>query len=433
MRPFSVYLIAIIATFNCVRSNAQTPQATELAERAVNQSQLTLHSSTPFHLKASIAEVTNPDSEYKGELEEYWVSSEKYRRTITSPNFSQTLIVNGDKVFEDDKGDYFPWWLNDLTRAVVEPLPLSVTDVLKNSNPQLGFLDFRQQGYCFRMETKVGTPPVVNKEVWSFCFDGKDGLLKSVVTPGFSAEFEDFSNFKDKHVARGVYCTPEPGTTIGLKVLDLDELKNPDEGLFAVKETTPFDRRIASVSVPEAVVKTLVQNTPDILWPTVRSGQTKGVLSVFVSIDREGHIREAWPLGSDNAGLEDPAREQVKKWQLKTAMKNGVPIQVESVLTFRFDTRIADPIPTLSNEEGRKLATNVVEPDFPPGTPKGAELKVQVGISPDGTMSGVANPYNVPTPQFAAAYRALTKWQFRPCMRDGKPDACSADIIFRVP
>jgi hypothetical protein len=34
------------------------------------------------------------------------------------------LIVNGDQVSEEDKGDYFPWWLNDLVTAIFDPVPM---------------------------------------------------------------------------------------------------------------------------------------------------------------------------------------------------------------------------------------------------------------------------------------------------------------------
>jgi hypothetical protein len=80
----------------------------EIASQAVEKSKLTLPGSTAFHLKAKIVESTNPDSDYKADVEEYWVSPEKWRRTIQSPGFSQTLIVNGDSISEKDTGDFCP-------------------------------------------------------------------------------------------------------------------------------------------------------------------------------------------------------------------------------------------------------------------------------------------------------------------------------------
>jgi len=78
-------------------------------------------------------------------------------------------------------------------------------------------------------------------------------------------------------------------------------------------------------------------NSPDIVWPTVRSGAAKGTLSLYVCLDRQGHIREVYELNSSNPGLSDVARDQAMKWQFKTAVSHGVPVQVESILTFAFN------------------------------------------------------------------------------------------------
>lgn len=100
MKSFSLVLaICNIATF-AFGGNSSTAPLAEVAQHAVEQSKLTLTGSTPFHLRAEITETTNPDSDYKAEVEEYWVSPDKLRRTVTSPEFSQTLVVNGEDVFE---------------------------------------------------------------------------------------------------------------------------------------------------------------------------------------------------------------------------------------------------------------------------------------------------------------------------------------------
>jgi len=65
-------------------SNGQTMTISlaDAAAHAVELSQLTLQSSPSFHLKATVVEATNPDSGYRAEIEEYWVSPEKWRRII---------------------------------------------------------------------------------------------------------------------------------------------------------------------------------------------------------------------------------------------------------------------------------------------------------------------------------------------------------------
>lgn len=412
-------------------SSVQSVSLFEVATRAVEQSKLTQTGSTPFHLKAKIVESTNPDSEYKAEVEEYWVSPDKFRRTISSPDFSQTLIVNGDKVSDDSKGGYFPWWLNDLVTAAVDPLP--ILDSLKSSNAMMQAPSGGERSTsCGRLQMKVGVPPAENSAFIVLCFEGSHGLLQSATTPGYAAVFKDYRDFKNKHVARQIVLQPEPGTTIDEKVTELTELTSIDESLLAVQQTTPPTERMARITVPEATARNLFLNTPDIVWPQVRDGKTSGVLSMYVSVDRSGRVRETWPLNSDNPQLDDLAREQVMKWQFKPAKTHDVPVQIETVLTFAFNTKVGNAIPILSDAEARALATRIVEPRFPADTPPGTEIKVQIAVGLDGLVSGTDNAYNMPTPLFMTAYDAVRQWRFRPFLRDGKPDLFRANIIFRV-
>lgn len=433
MKYSLVMLAGLALVSSALASGNKTIPLADAMQRAVEQSSLTLAGSKAFYLKATIVETTNPSSDYKGEVEEYWVSPEKWRRNLTAPGFSQTLIVNGDKVFEQNKGDYFPWWLNDLLTAILDPMPM--LDQLKQVNAQVQEPSGSEHStVCSRLQTKVGLPPVENSAFLVFCFEGSHGLLESVVSPGYYVEFKDYKSFASKRVARRFVIDPEPGTTIEAKVTELSELKNPEEVMFHVDDPTPPGERLKSIRVNESTLRSLSLVTPDVLWPSIRSGKTSGVLSMYVSIDRNGHVRETWPLNSDNAGLNDPAREQVMKWQFKPFSADGAPVQVETVLTLAFSTKVGDPIPILTNDEARKLAVKIVEPEFPPGiAPKGTEVKIQVGVSLDGAINGAGNPYNVPMPLFLAAYNAVRQWHFGPYLRNGKPDLFGADIVFRVP
>lgn len=429
----SVALIVLFVALEPAFAGAKNVPLGEVADHALRQSQLTLPGSRPFHLKATITESTNPDSDYKAEVEEYWVTPEKWKRTIQSPDFSQTIVVNGDKVFEQNSGDYYPWWLQNLVRAIFDPLPmLPAIKQLNARIPESGGSPSSET--CARFESKAGVSPTQASEFSVFCFAGKAGLLQSVVTPGYEAEFKDIRPFHEKQVARRIVTNPEPGTTIEANITVLDELANPDDTLFAIAQPTPPSGRLKSIPVDEAMVQRLALNTPAIQWPSVRDGKTSGVLSMFVSIDRNGHVREAWPLNSDNARLDDSAREQVMHWQFKHAAVQGVPVQLEAILVFAFQATTADPIPVLSDAEARKLATNTVDPVVPTDiAPRGSTYSIRITVSPDGKLQGVqqiGKPLS--SPLFLAAYQAVRQWHFRPYLRNGKPDSFHADITFHV-
>jgi hypothetical protein len=119
------FLKLIVASFCCVVLTGcpkEKAAVAELPERAVRQSQITLPGSQPFHLKAKVFEATNADNHnYDAVIEEWWSAPNKWRRTITSTNFSQTVVANGSEVSEQLSGDYYPNWLRTMVNGIFDP------------------------------------------------------------------------------------------------------------------------------------------------------------------------------------------------------------------------------------------------------------------------------------------------------------------------
>ncbi|HEX3153234.1 MAG TPA: energy transducer TonB [Candidatus Angelobacter sp.] len=403
----------------------------QAAENAVQQSKLTPAGGVPFHLKAHITNAGTPRPEYTADVEEYWASPEKWRRTVESVGFSQTLIVNGDKVSEKLTGDYYPFWLHDLVTALFDPLPMA--DQLKLMQGQLEIPeDSAKSNSCVNMQFKVGIAPAQNNLAFAFCFGGRGGLLQAVVTPGYKAQFDSYLPFKKKIVARTIKAEFAPGLVIGAKVTELAELLSPDEKLFTIDAVTPATELMKTIQVTEGSTRAFALNTPPIAWPTVREGKTEGVMSLYVSVDRSGQVREVWPLASNNPDLNEAAREQLLHWQYKP-YNNGGPSQMEAVLTFAFSTRIENPISILSDTEARKLATRVVEAVVPAGKArKGTKFGLRISVDEAGKVQAVLNQNKIAPALYTAGAAALKQWRFRPYMNNGKPDRFYADINFQV-
>lgn len=113
--------------FSCACAMWLLTLATSIGVRAQQapvlvQGALTAPGSEPFHLKASIT--AGHDSSPMAEVDMYWVAPDRWRRTIQSQDFSQTLIVNSDKVFDQHSKVYFPLGLATLTTVMVDPTPI---------------------------------------------------------------------------------------------------------------------------------------------------------------------------------------------------------------------------------------------------------------------------------------------------------------------
>jgi hypothetical protein len=425
------FLSAFSATTLCAQEEGKQVSMGEAVEHALQQSKLTVSGDTPFHLKAHIAATGSARPEYSADVEEYWISPDQWRRTVQSANFSQTLIANGGKLSEKLTGDYYPFWLHDLVTALFDPLPMA--EQLKRLHAQLEIPEDSAKSHsCLNMQSKVGIAPVQNNLAFVFCFTGLKGLVQAVLTPAYRAQFDGYQPFKDKMVARTISAEFAPGLTIAAKITELTEIAKPDESLFAIENPTPASEQMKTSQVGEDSARVLALNTPAIVWPAVREGKTSGVTSVYISNDRAGQVREAWPLASDNPGLDNAIRDQVLRWQYKP-YSNGGPSQMEAVLTFAFTTLIENPISVLKDAEARKLATRVVEAVIAPSKArKGARFTLRASVDEAGRVLSVQNPNNAAPALYSSGSAALKKWRFRPYMNQGKPDRFYADITFQI-
>ena len=118
--PFCLWLLSYLAMSAAAQeAGDKVVSINQAVENAVQQSKLTLAGGAPFHLKAHITNVGTARPEYSADVEEYWVSPEKWRRTVQTVGFSQTLVANGGNVLEKLMGDYYPFWLHEIGRAHV--------------------------------------------------------------------------------------------------------------------------------------------------------------------------------------------------------------------------------------------------------------------------------------------------------------------------
>lgn len=399
---------------------------------ALAKSSLTGEGARPFHVRVSVSEPENPQSPYQGSMEEWWASPDQWRLEASSKDgMHQTVVVTGGKKTEKDEGVYFPLWLRMFVNAVNDPIPNAQSWTASGiAIEQITMPDGRKSDACARAQSKLGTGERATDAFTVVCFDG-EGRLKSYVSPGYDMEFADFHGFGKKQVARKLSNDPEPGTNLVGKVEVLEELKGATDTLFAPLATD--DSRFRTAHVNSEQMERMIAENPPIDWPTVHSGNTMGRLAVYIATDSDGNVREAWPLNSDNAGLEDPVRAQVMKWKLKPAVDSeGKSLQVDGGIGFAFETKIADPLPQLSNAEVRALASETVEPVWPSsGLTRGQTIRIDVGVNEKGEMTGYGMN-GVPPAAAGPIMQAITQWRFKPLIRDGNPRYFHAIVEFVV-
>jgi hypothetical protein len=374
--------------------------------------------SISFHLQAVITEPSDPNEHI--DVEMFWADPGKWRRTIKSQEFSQTLIVNSGRVFEQDSSDYMPLAIQVLTTAMVDPRP--IVNALRPGD----YVVTKANGKADESGRVCFDP------AGRICGISPNGLTESLRGAGRSVTFTKYEKFKHKRVARSITYMLDHGDSYQAHVLTLGEFESKDDSQFAIPEPTPADKQVRSEVFAETELRALSGGPIEIIWPQVLEGQqTTGTTSYYVSLDRTGQVREVLPLAVSVERADDSARRQLMRLKFNPPTKGGVPVQAEGILTFNFDTRAYGPKTILSNEEVRKLAANIVEPEFPGTASPGATCSIRIAVDADGQVieqiamdcHGLAQP----------CMNAIGKWRFSPIMEDGKPRPYRAEIAFRVP
>lgn len=370
MRSLIIGSFAVISLYGT--GSSATNQASASPRQTVRLTPLTAPGSPPFHLKAVIPESGGSEGT---QVEVYWKNPLQWRRTIKGDDFSQTLIVNVDKTFEEDSDDYFPVGLRTLVAAIVDA---------------------------------------------------------ENIEPEFRLSVADFRNFKGKKVPQSFYLFSQYGGRWKAQITELTLLKNLDEELFAIPEATPTSKQIRVESLPETEFRELATETHEIIWPQPLDGAIAGVGRFHVSIDSTGAIREVYPVQVDNERAYESASRQIMAWKFKPFIKGGAAAQVESYLTFAMNTRAWGPPEPLSNEEVRKLASDIVEPVISSGiAPAGTVYTLRVAIDSDGRLIEVLAGKG-PAGLFKVCYDAIKHWHFSPVLENGEPRPYRGEISFVV-
>ncbi len=301
VRMRSCFCIVVLSGFllSCATS-AQVKKITEPAgktlDKALKASLLIQPDARPFHVKLQIARSKTDSTEYDAVIEETWVSPTRWNRTVTAKGLSQTTVVNDTGTHIVTSGDYFPRWLRDFVTALFTPVPNA--DEWNRSIALLEHIELPNGGRsdpCQHAELNLGTPPIQQVNFADVCF--KDGLLVLVVSPSYAMEFKDYASYGKLRVARTLVDHPVSGVELIGRVVTLDQGESADPKLFE----TPIDASdkdpLFTASISASQLALLANGATGLPWPNPTPG--KGMFTVWVSLDRNGKVREVRNLNSD--------------------------------------------------------------------------------------------------------------------------------------
>ncbi len=312
-----------------------------LAKQSAELTTLTAPGATPFRLKASAAV---KDHSHRTEFEEEWISPSKWRRTIRSSSFSQTIIVNGEKHFEKNEGEYFPVGLQILSQTLFQPIPDELLAGLGHSKVKLNFYGGAVHGanICDSDTERIGTPPNLSSFMVEVCFSGTPPSISKIRYPFYDITLTDQQPFGKLSVARRIIAGENESLEWDADVTELTAITEVDESLFEVTEDTPENHRFKLFEIPGVDFQKQFTDIPrELSLPATDGKQRSGVVTAFLSIDQDGNVAEVWASNDQGTAISEAARQEIRKWKFGDRKQSERMVQLETFLVLPFKTQPA--------------------------------------------------------------------------------------------
>lgn len=323
----------VVLAVSVASITARADNVANRVKKAVEKGTLDQPGTKPFHLKAALTPSLERDnvSGRTGTVEIWWTSPTRWRREVACPTFHQIQVVDGDKVWERNDGDYFPEWLRNLAVELINPVPKLREALVQMDSGEvkdtLGttYIQWMIPSSDGLVKSWIGATIALN--------DGT-GLLFYGGAFGWDGLFHDYRNFHGRMVAQTVSAgSPE----VTAKVTVLEDLKEAPD-LFDVSAPGGDGPPLRTIFIDESAVRGNLLPTDPAKWPAVKDGPLEGAATAEIAIDREGKVREVKSVVSVNNAVREAAMQQIPAMRFKPFLLNGVPVQVVSRITLSFKT-----------------------------------------------------------------------------------------------
>lgn len=341
---------AVLAAVLIARiTQAQTPSPsanTALLQQSLHESVL-VEGHQPFHLVLEIAPDTAPRAHarpappsMRGKVELFWAGRSHYKLVLSSPQFKQTRAVEGNLVEEHDEGDFYPRWLDDFVRMLLDPVPRSQLPKLIQQRLTGGgtfALPGRPAITMPRCLETSDRPAGITEEtsIARVCFDALHPWYQGTLDFTHYVSFSDYRPFGGQMIPRTWSDDIPENIFVEGKVTLLEKLSTGDLKLIHVSSATSPNDEIRTVFLSRKDIGDRVAKVPDYEW-SPRDGALEGYMIVYVRTDRTGQIRESYWDSSDNYGLQDAGVELALKSSLNPMLVNGAAVQMEGPLVLHF-------------------------------------------------------------------------------------------------
>jgi len=344
-------------------AQTDSPKDNEILLKQALQESVLVEGRQPFHLVLEIAPAVMslphqrvaPPSMH-GSMEVFWASPGRYKVVLKTPSFQQTKTVDGERVEEQDEGEFYPRWLDNFVKALLEPVPekqmpkllaermtgvVAIHRVDKPWDPGAASFTIRQATIemprCLQTSDRPGGITEEMSEA-RICFDASYPWVESTLDFTRYVSFKDYEQFGKQMVPRTWSNDIPENIFVEGRVQTLEKLSKAEASAIHVTTPTAESGQMRTVFLSRKEIGDRVENLPAFDWPAEDTEMLEGWMIVYVRTDRTGQIRESYWDSSDNYKLQDAGVQLALKTKLKALVVNGAAVQMEGPLVLHFKT-----------------------------------------------------------------------------------------------
>lgn len=293
----------------------------------------------PFHLKATyqLYDENGKPSE-QGTFEYWWASPKVHRASWSRPSATRTdWHTADDKEAYVETGEHLGYFENGLRSNLLSPLPS--TEAINPSKIHLIRNDVKLGGTRFPCVSEAplkGDEPSDFRLLPTKCFDPTLPALRfEFNSQGVVAtNFDNLARFQGKFLARTIQIL---GGTQKLftAAVDTTNAIDPSDSALVPSQDAIIKPDARHNAGPLEVGSLSKKQTP-VYPPIAKAERLQGTVLIEATIGTDGKIKDPRVLLASSPLFSAPSLDAVSQWEYKPYLLNGVPIEVETLITVTF-------------------------------------------------------------------------------------------------
>ena len=281
---------------------------------------------SPWHIKATYQKFdTKGKLSGTGSYEEFWFADRNFKRTYTSPAFTQTDYATQRGLYRSGSKDWPGRQEAQVRMYLTAPIPpeLGIANAqLKTESLDVGSARLR----CVTLKA-----PQVFPVESAYCFEQDRPMLRVALSPDGMTQnlYNGVVQFQGHFVAREILVTYMQKPVLKIHVDEIGGLSGNDvtESNPPSDATGPMTGRIV---VPEETMTSLLLAQVLPVYPvSAKQMHVEGTVILRITVGLDGRVKSADAI-SGPAGLRIAAADSVRQWMYRPFTLSGEPTEVET-------------------------------------------------------------------------------------------------------